>query len=109
VLSGVLHIDDGFGGRQIEHEWVHQRAQQHRSTISGGCSFPKRNAGASCPLWEDSPSSKENAHGARCPGCTYGKIDPSVVIFDRAKLEEGPELYKKFRDKKDGCIKVLKP
>jgi len=31
------------------------------------------------------------------------------VIFDRAKLEEGPELYKKFRDKKDGCIKVLKP
>jgi threonine dehydrogenase-like Zn-dependent dehydrogenase len=38
-----------------------------------------------------------------------GKIDPSVVITDRAKLEEGPELYKKFRDKKDGCIKVLKP
>ena len=36
-----------------------------------------------------------------------GKIDPSVVITDRAKLEEGPELYKKFRDKKDGCIKVL--
>ena len=39
-----------------------------------------------------------------------GKIDPSVVITDRASLEEGPELYKKFRDKKDGCIKVvLKP
>jgi threonine dehydrogenase-like Zn-dependent dehydrogenase len=38
------------------------------------------------------------------------KIDPSVVITHRAALEEGPELYKTFRDKKDGCIKVvLKP
>ena len=28
----------------------------------------------------------------------------------RATLEEGPGLYKTFRDKKDGCIKVvLKP
>ena len=24
-----------------------------------------------------------------------------------APLEEGPELYKTFRDKKDGCIKVV--
>jgi threonine dehydrogenase-like Zn-dependent dehydrogenase len=39
-----------------------------------------------------------------------GKIDPSVVITDRGSLEDGPELYEKFRDKKDGCIKVvLKP
>jgi threonine dehydrogenase-like Zn-dependent dehydrogenase len=39
-----------------------------------------------------------------------GEIDPSVVITHRASLEEGPELYKTFRDKKDGCIKVvLKP
>jgi threonine dehydrogenase-like Zn-dependent dehydrogenase len=31
-------------------------------------------------------------------------------VIDRASLEEGPELYKTFRDKKDGCIKVvLKP
>ena len=36
-----------------------------------------------------------------------GEIDPSFVITDRAKLEDGPELYKKFRDKKDGCIKVV--
>ena len=36
-----------------------------------------------------------------------GKIDPSFVITDRADLKEGPELYKKFRDKKDGCIKVV--
>jgi threonine dehydrogenase-like Zn-dependent dehydrogenase len=36
-----------------------------------------------------------------------GKIDPSVVITDRARLEDGPELYKKFRDRKDGCIKVV--
>ena len=39
-----------------------------------------------------------------------GKIDPSFVITHERPLEEGPELYKTFRDKKDGCIKVvLKP
>jgi threonine dehydrogenase-like Zn-dependent dehydrogenase len=36
-----------------------------------------------------------------------GKIDPSVVITDRARLADGPELYKKFRDKTGGCIKVV--
>ncbi|WP_038935024.1 zinc-dependent alcohol dehydrogenase [Bradyrhizobium japonicum] len=35
------------------------------------------------------------------------EIDPSFVITHRATLEEGPELYKTFRDKKDGCIKVV--
>jgi threonine dehydrogenase-like Zn-dependent dehydrogenase len=35
------------------------------------------------------------------------EIDPSFVITHRASLEEGPDLYKKFRDKKDGCIKVV--
>ncbi|HET9148536.1 MAG TPA: zinc-dependent alcohol dehydrogenase [Acetobacteraceae bacterium] len=39
-----------------------------------------------------------------------GQIDPSFVITHRAKLEDGPGLYKTFRDKQDGCIKVvLKP
>ena len=39
-----------------------------------------------------------------------GEIDPSFVITHRATLEDGPELYKTFRDKQDGCIKVvLKP
>lgn len=36
-----------------------------------------------------------------------GEIDPSFVITHRASLEEGPDLYEKFRDKKDGCIKVV--
>lgn len=36
-----------------------------------------------------------------------GKIDPSFVITHRAPLAHGPELYKTFRDKKDGCIKVV--
>ena len=36
-----------------------------------------------------------------------GEIDPSFVITHRATLEQGPELYKDFRDKKDGCIKVV--
>lgn len=39
-----------------------------------------------------------------------GKIDPSFLITHTAPLSEGPDLYKTFRDKKDGCIKVvLKP
>jgi len=39
-----------------------------------------------------------------------GEIDPSFVITHSRPLEEGPELYQTFRDKEDGCIKVvLKP
>ena len=39
-----------------------------------------------------------------------GESDPSFVITHRAPLQDGPELYKTFRDKKDGCIRVvLKP
>lgn len=39
-----------------------------------------------------------------------GAIDPSFIITHTAPLSEAPELYKTFRDKKDGCIKVvLKP
>ena len=36
-----------------------------------------------------------------------GEIDPSFVITHRATLEDGPGLYKTFRDKEDGCIKVV--
>jgi threonine dehydrogenase-like Zn-dependent dehydrogenase len=44
---------------------------------------------------------------ARIPA---GQIDPSFVITHTAPLERGPDLYKTFRDKRDGCIKVvLKP
>jgi threonine dehydrogenase-like Zn-dependent dehydrogenase len=39
-----------------------------------------------------------------------GEIDPSFVITHKLKLEDGPGAYRAFRDKKDGCIKVvLKP
>jgi threonine dehydrogenase-like Zn-dependent dehydrogenase len=36
-----------------------------------------------------------------------GEIDPTVVITHRASLSEGPELYKTFWDKKEGCVKVV--
>jgi len=36
-----------------------------------------------------------------------GEIDPSFVITHRLKLEQAPEGYKTFRDKKDGCIKIM--
>lgn len=39
-----------------------------------------------------------------------GEIDPSFVVTHRARLEDGPAMYKTFRDKRDGCVKVvLKP
>jgi threonine dehydrogenase-like Zn-dependent dehydrogenase len=39
-----------------------------------------------------------------------GEIDPSFVITHEVPLEQAPEMYQKFRDKEDGCIKVvLKP
>jgi threonine dehydrogenase-like Zn-dependent dehydrogenase len=36
-----------------------------------------------------------------------GEIDPSFVITHRTPLDDAPELYRKFRDKQDGCIKVV--
>jgi threonine dehydrogenase-like Zn-dependent dehydrogenase len=39
-----------------------------------------------------------------------GQIDPSFVITHSVDLADGPSMYKTFRDKEDGCIKVvLKP
>jgi threonine dehydrogenase-like Zn-dependent dehydrogenase len=39
-----------------------------------------------------------------------GQIDPSFVITHTVGLEDGPEMYRVFREKEDGCIKVvLKP
>jgi threonine dehydrogenase-like Zn-dependent dehydrogenase len=39
-----------------------------------------------------------------------GQIDPSFVITHTVRLDDGPEMYKVFRDKQDSCIKVvLKP
>jgi threonine dehydrogenase-like Zn-dependent dehydrogenase len=36
-----------------------------------------------------------------------GQIDPSFVITHSVGLEQGPEMYKTFRDKHDGCVKVV--
>jgi threonine dehydrogenase-like Zn-dependent dehydrogenase len=36
-----------------------------------------------------------------------GAIDPSFVITHRVALDDAPRMYKTFRDKQDGCIKVV--
>jgi len=36
-----------------------------------------------------------------------GEIDPSFLITHKIKLEDGPDAYKTFQEKKDGCIKVV--
>jgi threonine dehydrogenase-like Zn-dependent dehydrogenase len=39
-----------------------------------------------------------------------GEIDPSFIITHTVPIDQGPDMYKTFRDKEDGCIKVvLKP
>lgn len=39
-----------------------------------------------------------------------GRIDPSFVITHQLPLDQAPQAYPMFRDKEDGCIKVvLKP
>ena len=39
-----------------------------------------------------------------------GEIDPSFIITHTAPLSDAPKMYDTFRDKKDGCVKVvLKP
>jgi threonine dehydrogenase-like Zn-dependent dehydrogenase len=36
-----------------------------------------------------------------------GEIDPSAIITHTIPIDRAPEMYKTFRDKKDGCIKVV--
>ena len=36
-----------------------------------------------------------------------GEIDPSVIITHTEPLENAPEMYRIFREKEDGCIKVV--
>ncbi len=36
-----------------------------------------------------------------------GDIDPSFIVTHPASLEDAPAMYKKFRDKEDGVIKVV--
>jgi threonine dehydrogenase-like Zn-dependent dehydrogenase len=36
-----------------------------------------------------------------------GEIDPSFIITHRLRLDDAPWAYKTFRDKEDGCIKVV--
>ena len=36
-----------------------------------------------------------------------GESDPTFVITHRVALEDAPKMYETFRDKEDGCIKVI--
>ena len=41
------------------------------------------------------------------PKIEAGEIDPSFVVTHTEPLERGPELYRTFREKEDGCVKVV--
>jgi threonine dehydrogenase-like Zn-dependent dehydrogenase len=36
-----------------------------------------------------------------------GDIDPTFIITHRLKLDEAPDAYKTFKERKDGCVKVV--
>jgi threonine dehydrogenase-like Zn-dependent dehydrogenase len=36
-----------------------------------------------------------------------GEIDPSYIITHRVRLDDAPEMYRTFREKQDGCVKVV--
>ena len=36
-----------------------------------------------------------------------GDIDPSFIITHRVTLDDAPDMYNTFREKQDGCIKVV--
>jgi threonine dehydrogenase-like Zn-dependent dehydrogenase len=36
-----------------------------------------------------------------------GALDPSFIITHRASLDDAPAMYRRFRDKEDGCVKVV--
>lgn len=36
-----------------------------------------------------------------------GEIDPSFIITHRGSLKDAPDLYRTFRAKRDGCVKVV--
>jgi threonine dehydrogenase-like Zn-dependent dehydrogenase len=46
-------------------------------------------------------------HASLLERIVRGEIDPWFVITHRGSLEDAPALYKKFRDREDGCIKVV--
>ena len=37
----------------------------------------------------------------------YGRLDPSHLITQVARLEEGQSAYEAFRDKRKGCVRVV--
>jgi threonine dehydrogenase-like Zn-dependent dehydrogenase len=36
-----------------------------------------------------------------------GDIDPSFVVTHRVALDDAPAMYRTFREKREGCIKVV--
>ncbi len=55
----------------------------------------------------DGPNARPPLRPAPARTDLAGEIDPSFVITHRIALEDVPEAYETFRDKKDGCIKVV--
>ena len=86
------------------------RAARSRSPASTAasstrCRSARRSQG---PDAEDGPDPRAALPADRCwTASRRGEIDPSFVITHRVRLDDAPDAYKTFRDKEDGCIKVV--
>ena len=59
---------------------------------------------------QDGTSARAKVHAAVVEMIENGDIDPSFVVTHAMSLDEAPQGYEMFKNKKDGCIKiVLKP
>ena len=121
---GAVSIHAGTGSRS-PHSWARTgRTYCGRRSIAVGTSEPSRCRRLRRFPRQDSDgfghqSRTDFPNGANAGSALHAtsfeidrgrQVDPSFVITHVASLDKGPELYKTFRDKKDGCIKVvLKP
>jgi threonine dehydrogenase-like Zn-dependent dehydrogenase len=68
------------------------RSSGYMADISIGCRWALRSTAGSHFAWHKRPVQ----HYIPLLRITKGEIDPSFVITDRGRLEDGPDLYKKF-------------
>jgi threonine dehydrogenase-like Zn-dependent dehydrogenase len=74
--------------------------------------LPKGSVGATAPTHYNVDRKLSILGGGRREALTKliqeKKVDATFLITHRStKLEDGPDLYKMFKEKKDGCVKVV--
>jgi threonine dehydrogenase-like Zn-dependent dehydrogenase len=93
-MGGVVEV-----GKDNTRLTVGDRVVVPFTIACGRCYFCKEQ------LWSLCDNSNPNAWLVE--RIERGEIDPSFIITHRIGLEDAPGMYRTFRDKHDGCIKVV--